>query len=217
MDEKPLPPNWEKRVDARTGWPYYVNHANQTTQWEDPRLEVKAATQNPNNKTNDQVDIPINVQSSQLGSQSPSQKSPQVTRERSPIAPERAANNSGSNTPRRLGSGHRNNNKAEMPLNQPTEYSGPVNIALNTIFSIKKESETFHVKIEAFTGVKDSTEYKYLEEMMERNLCKLDNIEANGNESIRTQRKDTVKYIQQCLDQLELKALANETDIPVQN
>ena len=33
-----LPPGWEMIFDHRTGWPYFVDHNNQTTTWEDPRM-----------------------------------------------------------------------------------------------------------------------------------------------------------------------------------
>ena len=33
-----LPPGWEMLCDARTGWPYFVDHNTQTTTWEDPRM-----------------------------------------------------------------------------------------------------------------------------------------------------------------------------------
>ena len=33
-----LPPGWEMLSDARTGWPYFVDHNTQTTSWEDPRM-----------------------------------------------------------------------------------------------------------------------------------------------------------------------------------
>jgi hypothetical protein len=33
-----LPPGWEMLPDARTGWPYFVDHNTQTTSWEDPRM-----------------------------------------------------------------------------------------------------------------------------------------------------------------------------------
>eukprot|EP00486_Rosalina_sp_Unknown_P000238 CAMPEP_0201568054 /NCGR_PEP_ID=MMETSP0190_2-20130828/8903_1 /ASSEMBLY_ACC=CAM_ASM_000263 /TAXON_ID=37353 /ORGANISM="Rosalina sp." /LENGTH=93 /DNA_ID=CAMNT_0047988747 /DNA_START=6 /DNA_END=283 /DNA_ORIENTATION=+ len=31
-----LPPGWEQRTDADTNKPYYINHNNQTTQWNPP-------------------------------------------------------------------------------------------------------------------------------------------------------------------------------------
>lgn len=35
----PLPPGWEKMIDPRTGWPFFINHNDQTTTWEDPRMK----------------------------------------------------------------------------------------------------------------------------------------------------------------------------------
>lgn len=191
MEEQPLPPNWERRIDARTNWPYYVNHASQTTQWEDPRLTVPSVSKpNVNGDQPDRVRIPVNAQAGHARPSQHRQPSPHIDRERSPLESRQSQ--------------HSNNSTA------PNNSS---NAVLNTILAIRKDAESFHAKIETFSSVKDSKEYKFLEEMMERILCKLDNIEANGNENIRTRRKEAVTYIQQCLDQLELKAFANETDI----
>uniref|UniRef100_A0A914UUI6 WW domain-containing protein n=1 Tax=Plectus sambesii TaxID=2011161 RepID=A0A914UUI6_9BILA len=38
MPELALPSGWEQRADNRTGKIYYVNHVEQITQWDDPRL-----------------------------------------------------------------------------------------------------------------------------------------------------------------------------------
>uniref|UniRef100_A0A0K0E3D3 E3 ubiquitin-protein ligase n=1 Tax=Strongyloides stercoralis TaxID=6248 RepID=A0A0K0E3D3_STRER len=35
----PLPDGWAKREDPTSGRPYFVNHINKTTQWEDPRTQ----------------------------------------------------------------------------------------------------------------------------------------------------------------------------------
>uniref|UniRef100_A0A0N4ZTZ5 E3 ubiquitin-protein ligase n=1 Tax=Parastrongyloides trichosuri TaxID=131310 RepID=A0A0N4ZTZ5_PARTI len=35
----PLPEGWAKREDPTSGRPYFVNHINKTTQWEDPRTQ----------------------------------------------------------------------------------------------------------------------------------------------------------------------------------
>lgn len=36
--EAELPEHWEMRIDTRTGLPYYLNHFDQYTTWDDPRL-----------------------------------------------------------------------------------------------------------------------------------------------------------------------------------
>ena len=33
----PLPPNFEMKIDPATGWPFFIDHATQTTSWQDPR------------------------------------------------------------------------------------------------------------------------------------------------------------------------------------
>lgn len=37
-DKGPLPEDWEMRVDTRTGLPYYLNHSEKFTTWDDPRV-----------------------------------------------------------------------------------------------------------------------------------------------------------------------------------
>ncbi|XP_076751442.1 uncharacterized protein LOC143423770 isoform X2 [Xylocopa sonorina] len=37
-DRSQLPPGWECRYDIRSGRPYFINHFNRTTSWEDPRV-----------------------------------------------------------------------------------------------------------------------------------------------------------------------------------
>ncbi|XP_053548634.1 BAG family molecular chaperone regulator 3 [Bombina bombina] len=35
----PLPPGWEIKLDPQTGWPFFVDHNNRTTTWNDPRIQ----------------------------------------------------------------------------------------------------------------------------------------------------------------------------------
>lgn len=44
--ESPLPPGWERKVDA-TGRVYYVDHVNRKTQWDRPYVEVESKPQSP--------------------------------------------------------------------------------------------------------------------------------------------------------------------------
>lgn len=180
MSEPSLPSPWEKRIDPKTGWPYYLNHDTQTTQWQEPNLTTSDLS-SQHSTTNGSVNIPVSVGGSG------------INRDRSPSGGLTASPHI-----RKASSVSSSNNSSSQQ---------------EVIAQIRQEAEQFHSKIESFTGVNSSKDYKYLEEMMERNLCKLDNIEANGDETIRNQRKDTVRYITQCLDQLELKALANATKI----
>lgn len=33
----PLPMGWEIKIDPQTGWPFFVDHNNRRTTWNDPR------------------------------------------------------------------------------------------------------------------------------------------------------------------------------------
>ena len=79
---------------------------------------------------------------------------------------------------------------------------------------VREELKEREAEVNKFSGKKGSREYLYLEEMLTRSLLKLDLVEANGDDHIRVSRKETVRNIQASLDQLELKALANETSDP---
>lgn len=40
-DSDPLPLGWEVKIDPQTGWPFFVDHNNRTTTWNDPRHDTK--------------------------------------------------------------------------------------------------------------------------------------------------------------------------------
>lgn len=80
--------------------------------------------------------------------------------------------------------------------------------------SILREAEETQAKVNAFNGCKTDKEYIYLEEMLTRLLIKLDNIESEGKDEIRNVRRQAVKTVQSSIDQLELKAFANEQPEP---
>ncbi|XP_056147616.1 BAG family molecular chaperone regulator 3 [Lampris incognitus] len=44
----PLPLGWEIKIDPQTGWPFFVDHNNRTTTWNDPRHDVKISTLSQN-------------------------------------------------------------------------------------------------------------------------------------------------------------------------
>ncbi|KAL7889881.1 hypothetical protein AOLI_G00021390 [Acnodon oligacanthus] len=41
----PLPPGWEIKIDPQTGWPFFVDHNNRITTWNDPRHDSKKIIQ----------------------------------------------------------------------------------------------------------------------------------------------------------------------------
>ncbi|KAF7666874.1 hypothetical protein LDENG_00089900 [Lucifuga dentata] len=48
----PLPLGWEVKIDPHTGWPFFVDHNNRTTTWNDPRHDTKKVREVPPNGPN---------------------------------------------------------------------------------------------------------------------------------------------------------------------
>lgn len=63
--------------------------------------------------------------------------------------------------------------------------------------------------VEQFGGKRGDKDYIYMDEMLTRNLLKLDTIDTNGKESIRLARKEAIKCIQTSIAVLEAKADLN--------
>ena len=100
---------------------------------------------------------------------------------------------------------------------QPQRAASPCNpnlTQLEQVQKILKEAIEMQAEVNAFTGGKQDKQYKYLEEMLTRKMLKLDNIESAGNEEIRSVRRQAVKTVDAMIDQLELKAFANEQKPP---
>ena len=75
---------------------------------------------------------------------------------------------------------------------------------------IYAEAESLEHKVNVFSGRKKDKEYMYMEEMLTRLIIKLDNIDSEGKDEIRSIRRKAVKTVQATLDHLELKAMAQE-------
>lgn len=82
-----------------------------------------------------------------------------------------------------------------------------INDAISKIQLIQKDVLELMTQVENFSGkTKKDKEYIYLDEMLTRNLLKLDDIETEGKENIRLARKEAIKCIQKCIAVLEAKA-----------
>ncbi|XP_013400951.1 BAG family molecular chaperone regulator 3-like [Lingula anatina] len=115
----------------------------------------------------------------------------------------RAANQGPASSPQ--GQGQQN-----APQQQPQEPPRPLT-ALEKIDRIFANVNELRVQVENFKGTRTDKQYPYLTEMLTRDLLELDGIMSDGDEKIRHARKNCVRTVQEVLDQLELKALANET------
>lgn len=71
---------------------------------------------------------------------------------------------------------------------------------------VQKEVDELKDKVEKFSGCSRSDkEYILLDELLTRNLIKLDDIETEGKEEVRAARKNTIRSIQRCISVLENK------------
>uniref|UniRef100_A0A1A9UG76 BAG domain-containing protein n=1 Tax=Glossina austeni TaxID=7395 RepID=A0A1A9UG76_GLOAU len=81
--------------------------------------------------------------------------------------------------------------------------------SINKIQDIQRDVLELMSHVEKFAGTRGDKEYVYLDEMLTRNLLKLDNIDTNGKDSIRLARKEAIKCIQASINVLEAKAEEN--------
>lgn len=72
---------------------------------------------------------------------------------------------------------------------------------------MQKEVDALAEQVRAYTGnSKKDKEYMYLDEMLTRELIKLDDIETEGRDNVRQARKNAIKSIQNTISLLESKA-----------
>lgn len=74
------------------------------------------------------------------------------------------------------------------------------------IQNIQKDVLELMLQVENFVGVRKDKQYIFLDEMLTRNLLKLDDVDTEGKENIRQARKEAIKCIQKCIAVLEAKA-----------
>lgn len=103
----------------------------------------------------------------------------------------------------------------EQPTSSPAKSAPSPADPITQILTIQTEVLNLMTEVENFTGTKKDKKYKYLDEMLTRNLIKLDNIETEGKENIRNARKEAIKCIHKCIAVLEAKAESN--DVQAQN
>lgn len=98
--------------------------------------------------------------------------------------------------------------KAPEPPKQPQPQKQPLG-PIEQIQAIQKDVSTLLRQVEAFNGAPRDKNYLYLDEMLTRNLLKLDNVDTQGQDSIRSARKEAIKCIERTISLLEAKAAAN--------
>lgn len=92
--------------------------------------------------------------------------------------------------------------KPQQPEQPPVNPRDP----LFRVGLVQKEVDELKDKVEKFNGnSRSDKEYILLDELLTRNLIKLDDIETEGKEDVRAARKNTIKSIQRCISVLENK------------
>jgi len=79
--------------------------------------------------------------------------------------------------------------------------------ALEKVQIVQADVEELAIAVNQFSGsLRSDKQYIYLDEMLTRNLIKLDTIETEGRDDVRAARKKAIKTIQDTISILEIKA-----------
>ncbi|XP_070510639.1 BAG domain-containing protein Samui isoform X2 [Cardiocondyla obscurior] len=98
----------------------------------------------------------------------------------------------------------------EAPKPKPIVPKDP----LEKVAQVQKEVDDLAQQVRRYVGgSRQDKEYIYLDEMLTRELIKLDDIETEGRENVRQARKNAIKTIQETISLLETKApIANQQE-----
>ncbi|XP_061134091.1 BAG family molecular chaperone regulator 4 [Syngnathus typhle] len=108
-----------------------------------------------------------------------------------------------------------NHSQGEPPPSAPTQSPAPGNAgpqfvsdnpSLARVQQIMARVLLLQEDVDEFVGRKTDKTYRYLEELLTKELLELDSVETLGLENVRQARKEAVQRIQAILDQLERKA-----------
>ncbi|RZF35438.1 hypothetical protein LSTR_LSTR006982 [Laodelphax striatellus] len=99
-----------------------------------------------------------------------------------------------------------NQQQQQQPPPAPEQPKVNVNDPIYKVQCIQKEVDALKKQIEAFQGKsRADKEFIYLDEMLTRNLLKLDNISTEGKDNIRAVRKEAINTVNKCISLLESK------------
>ncbi|CAH8468494.1 unnamed protein product [Schistosoma turkestanicum] len=74
------------------------------------------------------------------------------------------------------------------------------------IADIMSKAHSLQPKIDSFDGTAQSKEYLQLMENLDQLILSLDTLKSDGNEDVRSMRRDAIKEIQQLIEMLEYRA-----------
>lgn len=84
------------------------------------------------------------------------------------------------------------------------------NASLQQIAVILQNVEDLVLRVESYSGTGRDKHFRFLDEMLTRCMLRLDDIDTEGREDIRSARKAAVMKVQSCIDKLEVKAEESE-------
>ena len=123
------------------------------------------------------------------------------------------SSNANSATPNEAGTSKSTAAEQQKPNDKPAAADP----CLEKLAKIQANVGDLVKQLEKFKGSKDSKEYKYLDEMLTRNLLALDGLNLEGRDDVRQVRKESIKSINRCLSILESKASVNVNEQAVKN
>lgn len=100
---------------------------------------------------------------------------------------------------------HSSDLKRDQPEQRAQTPKPQINDPISKVESIQKDVDELKNKVEKFAGTSKDKEYIYLDEMLTRNILKLDDIDTEGKENVRQARKEAIRNIQKCINMLESK------------
>lgn len=84
------------------------------------------------------------------------------------------------------------------------------NPSLQQISVVLQNVEDLVKRVEAYNGTGRDKQFRFLDEMLTRCMLRLDDVDTEGREDIRSARKAAVREVQSCIDKLEAKADESE-------
>ena len=113
----------------------------------------------------------------------------------------------------KTGRGEPNPSQGDPQPSAPAQAPGPAglqhlgdNPGLAKVHQIMARVLLLQEDVDEFVGKKTDKSYRYLEELLTKELLDLDSVETQGQENVRQYRREAVQRIQSILDQLEKKA-----------
>ncbi|XP_058796438.1 BAG domain-containing protein Samui-like isoform X2 [Phymastichus coffea] len=113
--------------------------------------------------------------------------------------------------------------KPQHPQNEPQQEQAPPKPKqqvqpkdpLEKVAAVQQEVNALAEQVKEYSGnSRTDKQYMYLDEMLTRELIKLDDIDTEGKENVRTARKQAIKSIQETISLLESKASLSGPQTP---